>query len=332
MAGSNLRIVVAIPVFNDWDALRLLLPALDDALAIKAMRATVVVIDDGSTIDAPRALVDRPLRALGEVEILRVARNLGHQRAIAIGLTFVHQQRPCDVVVVMDGDGEDRPEDVPRLVDELASVDGAEVVFAARLRRAEGMVFRAFYALYRATHRVLTGVAVRVGNFSAMSHRHLSTFVLVSEAWNHYAAAIFHARIPHRSIPTARGARLGGRPAMRFVDLVSHGLSAIAVFSDVVGVRVLLGSVALFVTVLALLIATVLIRLCTSLAIPGWATYSSGLLVVLSSQLLMVAFVGAFLVLNGRNDVSFIPLRDYATFVREVVRVYPPVDAARRDG
>src|SRR6266478_4336557 len=321
MPDSALQLVVVIPVFNDWDALRLLLQSLDDTLAARSIRASVLVIDDGSTSRPPQDLLRGTPRALREVEMLHLARNLGHQRAIAIGLTFVHQERSCDAVVVMDGDGEDRPEDVPRLVDELLSTGCETVVFAARARRTEGLAFRLFYPLYRLAHRILTGVAVRVGNFSVVPHRHLSTFVVLSEAWNHYAAAIFHARIPHRSIPTARGRRFSGRSTMNFVDLMTHGLSAIAVFGDIVGVRVLLGAFALFGSVVVLLFVTVLIRLCTDLAIPGWATYSSGLLVVISSQLLTVAFVGAFFILNSRNTLNFVPLRDYRLFLGPVDRV-----------
>src|SRR6266404_6074570 len=176
-----MRLVVAIPIFNDWEALRLLLQNLDDALAARGMRAGVIVIDDGSTSHPPDDLVRGTPRALLDVEILHLARNLGHQRAIAIGLTFVHQERSCDAVVVMDGDGEDRPEDVPRLVDELLATQSEKVIFAARVRRAEGVAFRLFYALYRVAHRILTGAAVQVGNFSVVPRRHLSTFVVVSE-------------------------------------------------------------------------------------------------------------------------------------------------------
>jgi glycosyltransferase involved in cell wall biosynthesis len=332
MHEAGMRLAVVIPVFNDWEALTLLLQKLDDSLAARGMRASAIVVDDGSTSRPLQDLVRGAPRALVEVEILHLARNLGHQRAIAIGLTFVHQERSCDAVVVMDGDGEDRPDDVPRLVDELLASQCEEVVFAARVRRTEGVLFRVFYALYRVAHRLLTGVAVKVGNFSVLPHRHLSTFVVVSEAWNHYAAAIFHARIPYRLVPTVRGHRLSGRSTMNFVSLVTHGLSAIAVFGDIAGVRILLGSSGLFGSVLALLLVTVLIRLCTNLAIPGWATYSSGLLVVISSQILTVAFVVAFFILSSRNNLSFVPLRDYKLFVKTLDRVYPAARGAERDG
>src|SRR5258706_12838115 len=187
MHEAGMRLAVVIPVFNDWEALTLLLQKLDDSLAARGMRASAIVVDDGSTSRPLQDVVRGAPRALVEVEILHLARNLGHQRAIAIGLTFVHQQRSCDAVIVMDGDGEDRPDDVPRLVDELLASQCEEVVFAAPIRRAEGVAFRVFYALYRVAHRILTGAAVKVGNFSVVPHRHLSPFVVVLGAWNQYA-------------------------------------------------------------------------------------------------------------------------------------------------
>lgn len=324
------RIVVVVPLFNDWDALALLLADLDRVLSSVARTAHVVVVDDGSTIEPREGWLKGPFGALREIEVLRLARNLGHQRAIAIGLTFVHQERACDAVVVMDADGEDRPQDVPRLLDELESTNGESVIFAERVKRTEGFVFRTFYQIYRFVHRMLTGLSVKVGNFSAMPYRHLSTFIVVSEAWNHYAASVLKARIPCRLVPTERGHRLSGRSKMNFVSLVTHGLSAIAVFGDIVGVRILLASFALFGLVLVLLLATTLIRLTTDLAIPGWATFSSGLLMIISSQILTVAFVVAFFILSNRNNLSFLPIRDYKLFIGRLTRIHP--GGTRADG
>ena len=102
-----------------------------------------------------------------------------------------------------------------------------------------------FYAMFKLLHRVLTGKGVRVGNFSVMPRRRLSSLVVVAEIWNHYAAAVFRSRQPHCMIPTHRSRRLCGSSSMNFVSLVTHGLSAISVYSDVVGVRLLVMSVLL---------------------------------------------------------------------------------------
>lgn len=316
------RITIAIPIFNDWDSARLLIQRLDEVCGARQLSAAVLLIDDGSTNERGSEGLAGPYRSLARVEILRLARNLGHQRAIAIGLTFIHRERPCEAVVVMDGDGEDRPEDVPRLVDELAAQGGRKIVFAQRIRRSEGLLFRVFYVLYRFAHRVLTGIAVRVGNFSAVPYASLASFVVVSEAWNHYAAAVFKARIPYTMLPIARGARLAGNSTMSFVNLVQHGLSAISVFADVVGVRLLIASIACIGGVLVAL-ATLLVLRIADVPFDDENIFWTVVALVLCLQLGAAAFVCAFFALSSRNNLSFLPVRDYHYFVSRVQRVFP---------
>src|SRR5690348_12107327 len=112
-------IVILIPMFNDWDAAGLLLAGLDAALAEYPMPAGILFIDDGSTLPMPESFATGPFKALRAIDILRLRRNLGHQRAIAVGLVHVYQNVPCRAVVVMDADGEDRPKDIRLLVEKF---------------------------------------------------------------------------------------------------------------------------------------------------------------------------------------------------------------------
>ena len=271
---------------------------------------------------APDDLLQTKLRNISAIETLLLRRNLGHQRAIAIGLCFIHAERPCGAVLVMDADGEDKPEDVPRLIEAFNREDRKKVIFAQRGRRATTWTFKLFYFLYRWGHRLLTGVAVKVGNFSIVPAAHVATLVVVSDTWNHYAASVFRSRIPYAMLPTSRGARIAGESKMNFVALVLHGLSAISVFAEVVGARL---TMAIFggVGVLTALLATVVfIKWGTRLAIPGWATTAAGLLLVIVLQMLTVALGLTLLVLFNRNNLSFLPLRDYRYFVGEVRKLY----------
>ncbi len=322
-AAGEQRLTIAIPLFSDWESAALLLARLDQVCAQRGLAAAILIVDDGSPDASGAQRLCGPFRALTGVEVLRLSRNLGHQRAIAIGLTFIHQERPCDAVVVMDGDGEDRPEDVPRLYEELLAQGGRRVVFAERARRSEGLVFRAFYQLYRVAHRLLTGVAVRVGNFSAVPYSSLATFVVVSEAWNHYAAAVFKARIPYTMVPIARGQRLAGRSTMNFVSLVTHGLSAISVFGDVVGVRLLIAALLCSALALVSLAGFLALRFLGLLELPDWASLWAAIALVLCLQLGAAAFVCTFFVLSSRNNLSFVPVRDYKFFVSSVTRAFP---------
>jgi glycosyltransferase involved in cell wall biosynthesis len=322
--NGPLSLVVVIPVYDDFASVELLTRALDSVLAASGLPSKLLLVDDGSP-GAPRLRCEA-LRAIASVDVLRLRRNLGHQRAIAIGLAYVQANMPCDAVLVMDGDGEDRPEDVLRLAQAFAEAPAGTVVFAARKKRSESAIFTVFYHLYRALHRLLVGFGVRVGNFSLVPFSCLSTLSVASETWNHYAAAVFKTRLPHIAIPIERGTRLHGKPRMRFVDLVTHGLSAIAVFGDVVGVRLLVATLAVAAGILMPIAAALGLRLVAGQPIPAWAAIASGTLAIVLSQALAAALVFVFLVLSGRAGTSFIPIRDYPLFVGTVDRAYPSQD------
>jgi polyisoprenyl-phosphate glycosyltransferase len=318
----NYELIILMPVYNDWGALLILLPALEKELSANGLRAEVLMVDDGSTVPAPPILGENSYTAIQSVDILSLRRNLGHQRAIAVGLSYIEANRPCHAVVVMDSDGEDDPRDVPRLVRECLANEDHKIIFAARTRRAESLAFKFFYHLYRLVHFLLTGVKVRVGNFSVIPWPVLQRLVAVSELWNHYAAAVYKARLPIALLPTQRGIRLEGHSHMNLVALVVHGLSAMAVFGDRIGVRLLIVVSAGMALAGGALIGVFGIRLFTNLAIPGWATYASGILLVILIQMLLVILVFAFGILSARDNASFIPSRDYLYLTGGIQRVY----------
>jgi hypothetical protein len=228
-----------------------------------------------------------------------------------------------DAIVVMDADGEDTPEGLEQLLDAYLGKDGVTAVFAERTRRFESLLFRSFYLLYKVLHWSLTGVAVRVGNFSVLPPCYLDALSVMPELWNHYAAAVFRSRLPLITIPIRRGRRIAGKSKMNFVALVSHGLSAIAVFADIVGARLLIASLAGVLLAGSGIAAVIVIRLFTDWAIPGWATYATGLLTIILVQFMTIAASFTFIVLSSRANFSFLPVRDYAPFIAEIVDVYP---------
>jgi polyisoprenyl-phosphate glycosyltransferase len=311
-----LVVQVLIPVFNDWESLWLLLPELAKAAAQAELEVEVVVVDDGST-QVPKEPPPQ-LPQLGSVRLLRLRRNLGHQRAIAIGLAQIATHMPCECVVIMDGDGEDSPHDVPRLVQRMRETGSREIVFAERTRRSESLQFRFFYASFRLAHWLLTGRGVRFGNFSAIPASLLPTFLVLSELWNHYAAAAVRARLPFSALPTARRTRLRGRSQMNFASLVTHGLSAISVFADVVATRALI-AVGLLMGLGALVVMAALwIRFGTDWAIPGWTTNVIAFVVILIVQAITACFVLTIFTLQSRTQLGFLPSRDFELFVAEL--------------
>jgi hypothetical protein len=319
---ASLNLIILMPVYNDWDAAGSVIEQIDSVLAEHHVRPVILLVDDGSLIPTPAELVRKRLRQVAAIDVLRLRRNLGHQRAIAIGLTYIFEKAPCDAILVMDADGQDRPEDVPRLIAEFFRADGKRFIFAQRTKRLETPLFKFFYWCYRNLHRALTGLGIQVGNFSLIPFQGLSALVVSPELWNHYAASVFKLRLPLSTVASSRGQRLSGESTMNFVSLVVHGLSAISVFGEVVGTRTLVTAGGLSVLLVGVLFVVVAIRLFTDLGIPGWATYTGGLLLVLLMLILATASSFLFFVLNNRNMASFVPLRDYSLYVQEVKRAY----------
>jgi hypothetical protein len=317
------RLVILIPVFNDWSAVALLLPALDHALENCPARVEILLVNDGSTQPLEPALLAQPFEHLHAVQILHLRRNLGHQRAIAVGLVHIHKNLPCAAVLVMDGDGEDRPRDVPRLMEEFRRHGQNTIIFAERAKRLEKIGFRVSYWLYRTTHWLLTGVRVRVGNFSILPWQAVERLVIVSEIWNHYAAAIMRARLAYVTVPMDRGRRMTGESQMNFVALLVHGFSSIAVFSDVVSTRLLVAASALTALLAALTFAVVAVSWTVHIAVPLWAAWLCAVSLVILTQAVIGSFLLAFTILSARVNMSLSPVRDAPQFVDRLERVFP---------
>jgi hypothetical protein len=311
-----------MPLWNDWASAAVLVRNVDDAVRSLDCSIEIVIVDDGSVVACDPRAFSGPFSSITAIRAVRLRRNLGHQRAIAIGLADLAATASYDAVLVMDADGEDTPAGVATLVETFRSRGGETAVFAERVRRSESLSFRVFYHLYRWLHYLLTGVAVRVGNFSILPFDYLRTLVVVSELWNHYAAAVHRSGLPFVLVPIPRGHRIAGRSTMNFVSLVTHGLSAISVFGDIVGVRLLIAAVAGAVIAGVCAIVVVAIRLFTPYAIPGWATYATGTLIVIIIQLITVATGFTLFVLFNRLHVGFVPLRDSQLFIADTLAIY----------
>lgn len=309
-----MNIQVVMPVYNDFASAVSLLADIDRAMSGRSDIVHFMLVDDGS-VESPQPLGILAPDLAARVRVLSLRANVGHQRAIAIGLCQVHAEGSSDVVVVMDSDGEDAATDVPRLLDALLESQSRSVVFAERTRRSEGIVFMLGYTGYRVVHRWLTGVSVRFGNFSALPTSLLERLVVNADLWNHYAACVLVSRVPFTSLPTRRANRYTGMSTMNFISLVTHGLSAIAVFGDRVGTRLLVLLGAVFCFAVAGLGAVVAIRFGTDLATPGWATMAFGVIVVVALQLLLLAGLSALALLRSRHSAAMIPVRDFVHFV-----------------
>lgn len=278
----------------------------------------IVIVDDGSPNEMPAGseIQTKPKNCLG-LTLLRLRKNLGHQRAIAVGLVDIYSQSDSDVLVVLDGDGEDSPSDIGRLIDACVAGGLSKVVFARRTRRFNSTLFKVAYELYCLLHYLAVGEMPRVGNFSALPRKFLSALVVDPRLWNHFAAAIFASRLPRTTVPVSRGQRYEGRSKLRFNDLVIHGLSALACYSEQIGVRVMTITAGLLIMSLCGVLVVAGIHFFTVLAIPAWAMLLTVVLLTFGIQLLMLGFVFCLVILSQRQHVSFLPIRDVQIYILE---------------
>ena len=317
-----MQITIVMPVYNDWESAGMLCAAIEGCLKESSrINANIMIVDDGSSRNVPDDFPGYVPETIKSIKILKLRRNVGHQRAIAVALAYVQQKQPGDAVVVMDADGEDRPEDIHRLVDAYKASHYPVTIFAERGRRIESLSFKLFYGCYRVLHRILTGRNIRFGNFSLMPRQHINSIVAYPELWNHYAAAVLKAQLPYIAIRADRGKRLCGKSKMNLVGLVVHGLSALFASYEIVSTRLLAGTTVMGFAFFLLLIAVVYVKIFTHLAIPGWATFTVGLLFILMTQSIAALLTIIFSVMMSRNSLGFLPIRDYEYFVADCVQL-----------
>lgn len=321
MSSSTQHLAIVIPSHNDWHCLRLLIPRIDGVLAGCGCSASLVIVDDGSTELAPHDLAG-PLRAIEAIQIVRQRINLGHQRSIAVGLCHAHRNLDFQRLLVMDGDGEDRPEDIPVLLRRCESGGSAKIIFAERGFRQATPLFRLSYLIYRGMFRLLTGENIRFGNFSLIPLGLLRRVISSPDLWNHYAVGLLKSRLPIDRIPCDRGNRLSGDSKMHLTTLVIHGLSAMSVYNELIGARAFLAFAGLSAFCLALGLIAVGVKFLTALAIPGWATYSVGLSLTISLQAFTLSIFFIFLTLHSRSAATIIPEREFEQFIESVTTIY----------
>ena len=284
MNNPQQSLVVVMPVYEDRTSARQLLTELAKACPELPY---IIAVEDGSVRDPLRGN-DIAQAGLGG-EVLYLTRNMGHQRAIAVGLAYASLHLKPETVVVMDSDGEDRPEAVAQLIERLHQGD-VDAVVARRRKRSESLKFRVFYAAYKLFFKALTGKTIAFGNFSALSPLALRRVASMQEAWVHYAASLMISRLRIGEVPTDRGKRYAGQPHMNFVSLSLHGMRSIMVFAEDVLVRVGLSCTLLAAGSVLLLAVTVLLKL-IGFATPGWFSTAMGILIIIIMQAGVLTFV-----------------------------------------
>jgi polyisoprenyl-phosphate glycosyltransferase len=307
-----------MPVYEDWESLSPLLERLDAAMTKANTPCQVLAVDDGSISKRPAAELIKPsFRCIQSLKVLRLRANLGHQRAIAIGLSWLSENAPESPVVVMDSDGEDAPEDVVKLLEVFNAQNGGKAVFAARSKRSESMLFVILYNCYKLLHRMLTGKPVKVGNFSIIPAAAVHRLVVLPELWNHYSASAFKSRFPVALVPVPRSTRIAGKSTMNLVSLTVHGLSGLSVSSEVIGVRLLV------ISLLMAGLSCLAVLLLPLLSVPGFVYMLASIYAVGSFLMVLASTLFILVILTSRDASRFLPLRDYRYYIDDLDEASP---------
>ncbi len=228
------KFIILIPVFNDWESLSKLIK--DISLELKALKNDkfkFVIINDGSTNLQPK--IDKPNNILS-IKILNMKINKGHTLCIAYGIHYVLSNEEFDSLILMDGDGEDRPEEVLNLI-EKNSKNLEKSVIAKRIKRSEGIIFKFLYQIHKLITLVFTGHNINFGNFTFLTKKDLVSLSKEPLLWKSYSAS-FKKNIKNFTyINSIRGKRFFGPSKMSFFKLVFHSFSIIAVFRHQVYLR-----------------------------------------------------------------------------------------------
>ncbi len=313
----NAQLIVVAPVFEDVEASSRLFQELATEFREQVF---VVAVDDGS-VRQPLPVSALQMAPVNGV-ILKLRRNVGHQKAIAVGIDYVVQQVTANQrVVVMDSDGEDVPGSIRTLLESLERQD-VDVAVAHRKSRVETWRFKAFYAVYKRLFRILTGRSISFGNFMALKAPAAKRLAAMQELPIHVAATVLASRLRTAVCPIDRGPRYAGQSKMNFVGLVLHGFKGLMVFAEDVLVRVglacgLIAGGSVLVAGLAIVLKVI------GYSSPGWFSVALGILVLIFLQTGTLTLMTLMLTGAVRGG-TLTPTVAYRDVIEEVIATTRP--------
>ena len=231
------KIIILIPVFNDWESLKKLLNEIEENVRnIKNILIECLVINDASTIKQPKLIKPKSFQSL---KILNMKKNKGHARCNAFGIRFISKNKDFDNLILMDGDGEDRPVELIKLINKSFQ-DPENSVVAKRIKRSEGPFFQFLYLMHKITTLLFTGKKINFGNYSCLTKNDVEKLSSKASLWSSYSGSVKKNISAFNEIDSIRGERYFGPSKMSLYKLIIHSFSIIAVFKYQVLIRSIL--------------------------------------------------------------------------------------------
>ena len=231
------KIKILIPVYNDWQSVFKLLANIDQSLEgwdSDVAHISVIIINDSSTEERP--VNNSTFNSLRTIQVINMRQNKGHARCIAAGLKYINKNNDFDLVVPMDADGEDRPEELGTLLCKAYELPD-KVITANRVKRSEGFIFKFCYSVHKYLTLVFTGQAIKYGNYTCLPQSVVNKMVNEPATWSSFSGSLAKTAKDKKSILSERGTRYFGPSKMSFINLLKHSLSIIAVFKTALLIR-----------------------------------------------------------------------------------------------
>ena len=268
-----MKYVILIPIYNDRESLKILIENINSEIKDLDHEISLVVINDASS----QQIVDTypNIENINSIEIVNMKENRGHARCVASGLKYIFEKKEFDFVLPMDGDGEDRPEEIKNFI-ELSQQSGEKSLVGERVKRSEGLIFKICYQFHKFLTLAFTGQSIKFGNFTCLSKSTVKKMLEEKATWNSFSGSLKKVEKDLISTPSIRGKRYFGPSQMSFFNLLKHSLSIISVFRKTVLIRsalfiifyiLLIKSYASVITSLPLVLLLIMIYSISSLAL-----------------------------------------------------------------
>ena len=229
-----MKIKILIPIYNDWQSLSKLLKEINNLPISSEFQISIIVVNDASNHD--REDNEETLNNIQSIKILNMKTNQGHARCIATGLKYIYEKDDFDYVIPMDGDGEDRPEEINDFLGQI-KINTEKSIVGVRIKRSENLLFKICYQLHKLITFTFAGKTIKFGNYSCLPKATVEKMIKEKATWNSFSGALTKVENDLVSIPSTRGNRYFGPSKMSFYNLIKHSLSIISVFRKTFLVR-----------------------------------------------------------------------------------------------
>ena len=232
-----MKIKLLIPVYNDWQSVIKLLEIINSEVSGLSHEFSVIIVNDNSTENKSEMPIN--LDNLNSIKIINMKNNQGHARCIATGLKHIFEKEEFDYVIPMDGDGEDRPDEIKQFVDNLNYSPNMSIV-GERIKRSEGLIFKFCYSIHKLITFTFTGETIKYGNYSCLPKSIIEKMINEKATWSSFSGSLAKVAKDRAGIPSERGTRYFGPSKMSFKNLIIHSLAIISVFKKKVLIRSIL--------------------------------------------------------------------------------------------